>query len=345
MRRLVLGVATGVLALGITVTVVVALPDRPSAPARAAVVRPVRSEVPLSDLYAGAVDDAHADGLRVWLEADLVKRWLAGRAAFQAGVARLAALSTHPGVVGFKIADEMGYHDGLDTSTKIQRFLNDSATALRAAAPGKLILIDLLVPELGCMPDYLPPLRWATVCDVQQRGLYPQLTLDRVDGYLRSGAVDVVDLSTGLQPDVTYAGWGVDADTAQRAAWQEVQRRGWSQWVRLQARKALAHPGRYPGTTATARASLRTYVDIPTAMGATAVDVWTWRQLYQGQIYRLPDPGPRSNPLWAALVAEHARGLALFTHFSPRSVEGGVQPDLRMISTVCTDVFVAAGTG
>jgi hypothetical protein len=34
-----------------------------------------------------------------------------------------------------------------------------------------------------------------------------------------------------------------------------------------------------------------------------------------------------------------------FTHFSPHSVESGVQTDLAKIATVFTDVFLPAGTG
>jgi hypothetical protein len=295
--------------------------------------------------YQQGVDAAHRQGLRVWIETDLVKRWAAGPDSFRAGVQAVAALAARPGVVGIKIADEIGYHDGLDTAAKIRAFLAASATALHAAAPGKALLIDLLVPELGCLPGYDPPLRWATICQAQQRGRYPQLALDEVDGYLAGRWVDVVDLSTNLQSDKTYAGWGVDADTAQRAAWAEARRRGWAGEVRLQGRKALAHPGGYPGDAAEAQATLATYVDIPRAEGAGAVDVWTWRQQYKGDTYRLMDPGLRDNALWDALRQRRAAGARLFTHLSPHSVEVGLGPDLAALAQVFTDVFMAAGTG
>jgi len=73
--------------------------------------------------------------------------------------------------------------------------------------------------------------------------------------------------------------------------------------------------------------------------------VWTWRQKYQGDIYRLLDPGLRPNPLWASLQQRRARGDVLFTHLSPQSVEVGLDADLKVLAQVFTDLFVAAGTG
>ncbi|HST66302.1 MAG TPA: polysaccharide biosynthesis C-terminal domain-containing protein, partial [Mycobacteriales bacterium] len=183
--------------------------------------------------YAAAVDAAHRRGLRVWIEADLRKRWLAGPASFAEGVDRVAQLSRRPGVVGVKVVDEIGYQDGLDSPAKVGAFLHATALALRKAAPGRAILVDMVVPELGCMPDLQPPIRWATICSVRARGAYPQLALPAVDGYVASGDVDVIDLSSSILPAKTYAGWGTDEATAQRQAWREVRRRGWAGHVRL----------------------------------------------------------------------------------------------------------------
>jgi hypothetical protein len=344
-RKLPLAVLAGAVAtLGLVAAVVsFGVRSSPRPPATSA-SRPA-PVLPASTPYERTVDMAHQYGLRVWIESDLVKNWLAGPDRFHAAIGRIGGLAARPGVVGVKIADELGYHDGLNAVDKIRRFLRDSTAALHAAAPGKLILIDLLVPELGCLPDHEPPLRWATICAAQQRGQYPQLALDAVDGYLSSHTVDVVDLSTGLLPDSTYSGWGVDLDTAQRTAWAEVHLRGWDGKVRLQGRKALAHPGSYPGSSAEAQSALSTYVDIPRAAGAAAVDVWTWRQFYQGQVYRLLDPGLRRNALWAALLDRRLEGADLFTHLSPSSVEKGLQADVAVVAQAFSDLFVAAGTG
>jgi len=295
--------------------------------------------------YAAAVDAAHRHGLRVWIEADLRKRWFAGPQSFDEGVQRVAELARRPGVVGVKVADELGYADGMSSPAEVSTFLHTTAVALRKAAPGKLILVDMIVPELGCMPGQQPPLRWATICAARDRGAYPQLALPAVDRYLASGDVDALDLSTSILPARTYVGWGADEITAQRLAWQEVERRGWGREVMLHARRALAHTGNYQGSPESTAAELRTFVDVPLSDGAAAVSVWTWHQLYQGQINRLLDPGLRSNALWQGLRQRRADGAVLFTHFTPSSVEVSLDAGLAAIASVFTDVFVAAGTG
>ena len=295
--------------------------------------------------YADAVRAAVRHGLQVWLEADLVKRWLAGPSSFDAALVQLGSLATIKGVDGIKIADELGYHDGLTSAAQVRGFLSASSSGLARYAPGKPLLIDMIVPSLGCLPDVSPPLIWSTECMVKSDGQYPQLSLASITGYLQMHAVSVLDLSTGLLPDSTYVGWGVTRDTVQTTAWAKVASLGWRSLVVLHARKALAHPGAYTESVQQTQADLTTWVDLPLRDGAQAVDVWTWRQLYQGDINRLLDPGLQSNALWAGLRAERARGDALFTHFSPHSLEVSLDTDLTMMATVFTAVFVAAGTG
>jgi hypothetical protein len=342
-KRNVLGLGSGAAAVvGAAVVMLTVVPQkaapapRPTPTATAAVTR---AETP----YARAVDVAHKYGLRVWIDADLVKRWKAGPQSLNEGAMMVGSLARRPGVVGIKIADELGYHDGLDTPDKIRKFLADARAALARTAPGKPLLVDAMIPELGCMPNFQPPLRWATICAAQTRGKFPQLALDQFEGYLRDHLIDVLDLSTGLMPERTYAGWGVDPQVAQRTAWQEVRRRDWASLVQLQSRKALAHPGRY--TDPDTAQNVATYVDVPLAEGAEAVDIWTWRQAYRGDIYRLLDPGLQRNQLWIALVERRSRGDVLFTHLSPRSVEISLDNDMKVISEAFTDLFVAAGTG
>jgi hypothetical protein len=299
---------------------------------------------PVSD-YLAAVKVAHADHLVVWIETDLVKRWESGSAAFRAGVRRAAFLARQPGVAGIKVADELGYHDGMDSAAKIQRFLAATARAVRAAAPHAQILVDMVVPQLGCLPGHRRALPGAAACMSQAQAGYPQLALPQIDGYLRMHAIDVLDLSTGLLSPGTYASWGTSIGAAQQAAWREAARRGWPGLVRLQSRKALAHPGRYQGTPGQAEADLHTFVDIPLASGAHAVDVWTWHQQYDGAMFGLMNPGMKPNALWAGLARRHRDHDILFTHMSPHSVESGLRPDLATIATVFTAIFLPAGTG
>lgn len=320
---------------------------QPGHPSPAPPTQAVPSASPLAPLavYRDAVDVAVQDHLRVWIEADMVKRWQQGKASFRAAVSRVATLARLPGVVGIKIADELGYNDGMNSAGEIRQFLSDTATALHAAAPHKMILVDMVVPELGCLPGHQPPVASALACAAAAQGRFPQLGLPAVTSYLRMHAIDVLDLSTGLLSDSTYASWGTTSDTAQVTAWQQVSRLGWPSLVRVQARKALAHPGRYDSTSAQAAEDVHLFVDIPLAYGARAVDVWTWHQEYDGAMYQLMNPGMRPNALWDQLAQQHRAGHVLFTHMSPHSVESGLDRDLATIATVFADIFLPAGTG
>jgi hypothetical protein len=295
--------------------------------------------------YMDAIDQAGRDGLHVWIETDLVKRWRAGSTSFRQGIDAVAAEARNSAVVGIKIADELGYHDGLTTSAEVTTFLDATASALRAQAPGKLILVDVVVPELGCLPGYSPPLPQAVSCGATMRREFPQLTIAAFGGYLKRHDIDVLDVSADLKDDSTYAAWGVNANTAESVAWQAITAQGWPSLARLNGRKALAHPGKYGGSASDAEATLHTFVDVPRQFGAQAIDIWTWRQRYQGSVYQLTDPGAADNPLWSGILARRRNGVQLFTHFSPTSVESNVADDLKQISTAFTDVFVAAGTG
>jgi hypothetical protein len=298
------------------------------------------------DRYTGAIEAASARGMRVWLEADLATRWLAGRAAFDDGVARLAQLGRLPGVVGFKIADELGYQDGFERDpAKLRQFLHDSAVALRRAAPGKLVLIDLIAPELGCgafRPGAVPG---AQTCAEKVRDKYPALRLEEVDKVASSGDVDVIDLRTFLQTPWAYTTWGTSVQEAQHAAWQEAIRRGWSRGLTLQSRKALAEPGGSDDSPGDAAASAALYIDIPRQEGAAGADIWTWRQTYQNKVVSLLGADYTPNPLWEQLRQRHDAGARLFTHFTPSSVHRNVAADLDVVRQAFTDVFVAAGIG
>jgi hypothetical protein len=295
--------------------------------------------------YLPAVQQAVRDHLRVWIETELTARWLTGPASFQAGIRRVAFLANRPGVAGIKIADELGYQDGLTTPAQIRQFLLATSRALHAAAPHKLILVDVVLPQLGCLPGHQPPGSAAAACAAQARKAYPQLALPEITSYLRLHAINVLDVSTGLLTPGMYASWGTTINAAQAAAWQEAKRLGWPTLVTLQARKALAHPGKFTGTLGQAEADMRTYVDIPLSAGAQAVDIWTWRQKYEGATYSLLNPGLKPNTLWTVLEQQHRAHNVLFTHMSPTSISAGLQANLAKIATVFNDVFLPAGTG
>jgi hypothetical protein len=301
---------------------------------------------PLGSLakYADAVDAAHRHGLAVWLETDLVTRWRQGPESLAAGVGRVAELARRPGVVGVKIADELGETDGLDSQERVLAFLRDSRALRAALPPSTKILVDVVVPELGCMPGVARVADMSQQCVDRVRARWPGATLDVVDAAVRSGLLDAVDVSTGLLDQAEYEAWGSTREDAQRAAWREIARRGWSDHVEVRARKAMAVPAPF-STAAEAAATVPTFVDLPLAGGARAVDIWTWRQRYDGTTVGLMDQGLRSNALWASLLQRRSRGAELLTHFSPSQLQRSLDADLTAVATVFSGVFVAAGTG
>ena len=303
------------------------------------------AKVPVNATFADAVDAAHAHGLRVWLESDLVERWKAGPASFNSAIASIAGLAARPGVVGVKIADELGDRDGM-SGPEIMRFLHDSRAALHANAPGKLVLIDVIGYELSCAPGITQVATQARSCDARERAAHPGVTLATIQHIVDSGYVDVIDVSTNMQDPAVYRSWGITRADAQFAAFAEIQRRGWDRKVRIQTRKALAFPTSQIPDARTAAAMLPDFVDVPLSAGAHAVDVWTFNQFYDGRFVRLMAPGQSGEVLWAGLLARHRRGDALFTNYSPTFPLGpSVDADMRAISQAFTDVFIAAGTG
>lgn len=305
-------------------------------------------EAPASDAhdpYVRLAQTLHRDGVQVWFEADLVKAWLAGPSAFDTAVRRLGSLAQQVPVAGFKVADEIGYDDGLGSPAQAQDFLRAVHRALGRVAPGKPVLVDAVVPDLGCLP-------WrggaGMACARDARSHYPAADEAAVSSYLRAGLVDRLDLSTGLLDPETYAGWGISLDQAQQEAWQHVIAAGWGRLTRLQARKALADEGGYQGDEGSAAADVNTYIDLPLQHGARAVDVWTWRQPYDGATVSLLAPGLRSNPLWTDLRARHDAGAELFTHMTPSAMPTGAAPfayECAVAAQAFDAVFVAAGTG
>ena len=298
-----------------------------------------------SDPYVQLAAELHRRGVQVWFETDLVKRWLEGPDAFAQAVKRVGALARLPGVEGLKIADELGYGDGLDSPEQARQFLTDTEAAVHRLAPSTSLLVDVIVPELGCLPWRGPDQQ---ACAESARADYPAATEEAMTSYLRTGAIDVLDLSTGLLEDSTYRDWGLTLAEAQQDAWAHVAGSDWPGLTILQARKALAEPGGYQGSDAQAIADVGLYVDIPLAAGASAVDIWTWRQPYEGATVSLLPPDLTPNPLWRQLRDRKAAGAQLLTHMTPSLMptsEAGFGRECDTAAEVFSGVFVAAGTG
>ncbi|MEU4396542.1 hypothetical protein [Kribbella sp. NPDC023855] len=298
-----------------------------------------------ADRYVALATALNQRGVAIWWETDLVKRWLEGPASFDQAIVRLGELAKVPGVVGFKVSDEIGYNDGLETMADATQFLKAARTRLAQVAPGKQLLVDAIVPELGCLP-------WRGSnqqgCAQRVRLKYPAATAAALESYLRAGLIDRLDLSTGLLEDTTYAKWGLTKSEAQTDAWRRVKAQGWPQLTVLQARKALAEPDGYQGDVSQAAEDTRTYVDVPIAAGAKAVDIWTWRQQYQGKAVSLLGPSLSPNPLWTELARRHAAGTQLLTHMTPSQMpteSAAFNQECDLAAAAFTAVFVAAGTG
>lgn len=291
------------------------------------------------DRYRRVAELLAAHGVRVWWESDLVARWLEGPRSFAAAVRRLGVLSRTPGTAGFKIADEIGYYDGLDSPAQALRFLRDARLALHRVAPGRPVLVDAVVLELGCLPRTADN----DACASRARRTAPAATIDAITTYLRAGLIDRLDLSTGLGEPGVYP--DKDLAAAQDVAWTYVAAGAWPRLTRLQSRKALAGPSGYSGSAAR---DLQVFVDVPRRHGAGATDIWTWRQRYRDQTVSLFGSSPTTNPLWRALAAEHDRGVSLFTHMTPSALPTAptaLAGECRLAARLFSDVFVAAGTG
>jgi hypothetical protein len=315
-----------------------ALPAVEPAPTRKPTARDVRA-LRTDDPYQRVAILLAQRGVRIWWESDLVARWLDGPASFSAAVQRLGMLAKTRGTAGFKIADEIGYYDELESPAQTLRFLRDADTALGKVAPGKPILVDAVVLELGCLPRS----SGTAECEHKARTTAPASTISAVTSYLRAGLIDRLDLSTGLGEPSDYP--DKDLAAAQDLAWTYVAAGSWPELTHLQSRKALAKMSGYSGSAA---ADIRVFVDTPRRHGALATDIWTWRQKYKDQTVSLFGNDPTRNPLWKALLAERSQGVSLFTHMTPSALPTSpaqLATEIALASQIFTDVFVAAGTG
>ncbi|NUP47910.1 MAG: hypothetical protein HOW97_11450 [Catenulispora sp.] len=301
------------------------------------------------DKWTAPMKAADAAGLKVWIETDLVKAWKAGPDKFAATVGQLGVeAQADPGVVGFKIADELGQNPQSSTTSPEEalRFLHDARAALHAAAPGKLILIDVIGYDLGCVPGSTADGRAKCLSDNAANDA--RLDLGTIDQIVGSGYVDALDVTTNmLRPEQYQKNFKVTRAQAQQAAFAEIQRRGWDKKVIVNTRKALSWNTDTIPDAATAAALVPDFIDVPVAAGAKAVDTWSFSQLYSKTgkpVYQL-SPGYQTNPLWDALKAEKARGVQLFTHYTPSYSLGTLGQDIAGISQAFTGVFCAAGTG
>jgi hypothetical protein len=288
-------------------------------------------------------------GLKVWIETDLVGAWLTGPDAFTKAVSKVGAEAQTPGVVGFKIADELG-QPGQKTTTSPQQamlFLHDARAALNSVAPGKLILVDIIGFDLGCVPGSSSS--WQKKCVESNGAADASMSLDTIGQIVDSGYIDELNVTTYMQDAAKYQKtFGVSLADAQRAAFAEIKNRHWDTKVVVNTRKAFSFPTDKIADANAAAALVGDFIDVPITAGAKAVDTWAFSQKYakspSGTVSQM-SPGSQSNALWEAFKAEKAKNVNLFTHYTPSTPMGTVQQDMDNIAQAFTGVFCAAGTG
>ena len=296
-----------------------------------------------SDPYLRTAAQLRSRDVRVWFEIDLVAWWLDGPTMFQRAVQRMAELARFQDTVGFKVADELGYHDGLTTKAQVLAFLRATRSALARAAPRAEVLVDAMVPELGCLRDYGS---FGATCARNTRATSPGASIDTVSTYLRAGLVDRLDLSVGLLSASAYHDRGL---TLRQAQLQGLARRRRARVVRddLAAGPQGAGDGRRLDRHARSGVAGRgAHVDVPREHGANAVDIWTWRQAYDGGTYSLLAPDLQPNPLWQVLLARRRAGADLLTHVTPSTLSTRAPRrahEYDLVASVFDEVFVAAG--
>lgn len=288
------------------------------------------------DPVGQALAQARTRGLRVWLESDLVGTWRSGPDKLRAAAATLSRHAAQPGVVGVKIAFDLGLRGEFNSSAEINTFLAETSRTVREALPaGRQLAVDIAVPELGCGSNQR--------CIGAMRSAYPLLTAAQVEQYVLTGAVDAVNISSGLFLN-DYAKFKITPAAAARNLWLQVRLRAWKTRLPglfLGAREiGLAHAQETDPRTASSAATLiRDRVEAVLSSGADHVVLWTWRQTFDGRTWRLTNAGGRDNALWSALRTR--QGLrAISVTYNPAEPEADIPLDIKKIAEVASAVFV-----
>ncbi|WP_219510883.1 hypothetical protein [Nonomuraea ceibae] len=288
-----------------------------------------------ADPVTQALAQARAHGLRIWLETDLVNAWKQGPEHLKASAEQLSQFADRPGVVGVKLAYDLGLR-GFTDEDQISQFVTETSRTLRATLPaGRKIAVDVVIPELGCGSNQR--------CAQAMRQAYPLLTLARVESYVLSGAVDAVNITGGLFAD-KYAEFKITTKAAAANLWQRLRLLSWKTRVPglyIGSREiGLAHTGATSAITATsANRLIQDRIDAPLRTGADHIVLWTLRQTFNGQTWRLTDAGLQRNPIWNALRTRNAT-RALSITYNPREPESNVGDDIKVIADIASAIFI-----
>ena len=231
-----------------------ARPDRPAAPTsgrRSAARSVTRRDLAATSRPLPPGGRAAARPRRAGLVRDRPGRPVARRADHVPARrrTRMAELARFPGTVGFKVADELGYHDGLTTKAQVLAFLRATRSALARVAPHAQVLVDAVVPELGCLPR---PRRARRSLRPQRPRHQPGASSTRCPGTSgRAGRPARPECRAAVRVGLPRSRPDPPPG-ADRKVWRDVDALGWSAMTWLQARKALAMDGGWTGTHAAA---------------------------------------------------------------------------------------------
>ncbi|WP_188197520.1 hypothetical protein [Nonomuraea sp. SYSU D8015] len=303
------------------------------------------------DPVGQALAAARTHNLRIWLDTDLVNAWRAGSQQLTAAASRLAMYATQPGVVGTKMAFDLGLRGGFASAEEIMRFVSETSQVLRNTLPsGRRIAIDIVIPELGCGGNQ--------ECVSAMRQTHPLLSLANVERYVLTGHIDAVNVSTGIPTKQYTDRYKIQPSAVTNNLWSALRQRRWENkfpGLFIGAREiGLAHSGSSSTVTTVQAAKLvNELVDIPLRGGdeqgddtdrllpvtAKHIVLWTWRQSFAGQTWRLTDSGGQPNAIWEEL-RKRQNLIALSVAYNPREPETSIQDDIRAISAIASAVFV-----
>nr|SBP01306.1 hypothetical protein BN4615_P10822 [Nonomuraea gerenzanensis] len=270
--------------------------------------------------------------MRVWIETELADDYKAGKLTEAAK--RIAALvATQPGVVGVRFTSQLGYNQTFTTADELDKFVSETATALRTLLPGKKLAAHTVVPVFGCGTDQ--------TCTAEMTKKYPLLDPERIGAWLSKGYLDQLALDSGHLA-TAYATWKIDATAAQRNQWAQVQGRAWDAYAQIATEDAsFTAAGSSALTEEQITKAIAERIAAPLRSDAAeTVTLWSRWQNEQGQINRMYGEKWAANATWEQLKKLDTIKPRLATIYDPANPEVDPATDLQKLSEVFGQVYL-----
>jgi hypothetical protein len=271
--------------------------------------------------------------MRIWIETELADDYKAGKLA--EAVKKVAALATQPGVVGIRFTSQLGYNKTFTTAEEMDKFVAETAAALRTLSPGKKLAAHTVVPVFGCGAN--------DACKAELTKKYPLLNPDRIGAWLSAGLIDQLSLDSG-HLGTEYATWKIDAAEAQRNQWIQVRARAWDAYAQIASEDAsFASAGTAQLNEEQATKAITERIAAPLQDDAAeTVTLWTRWQNDQGQVSRVYGEKWAANVTWDQLKKLSTVRPRLATIYDPANPEVDVATDLKNLSEVFGQVYLHA---